>query len=167
MSERDDNQEIERKFLLQANSWRAMARDRSAIRQGYLNLDPERTVRVRLRDERAVLTIKGRGEGLVRPEFEYAIPRAEAEAMLETLCMGEPVEKTRYLVDVGEHLWEIDVFEGANAGLVLAEVELSTADEHVTLPSWVGEEVSGDERYYNSQLAQCPFGQWEQAAPQE
>ena len=151
--------EIERKFLLRNEAWRAAADGGTRLRQGYLSDAPARTVRVRIRGERGYLTIKGQNVGTKRPEFEYAIPLADAEALLD-LCLAPLVEKTRYEVRHGAHLWEIDVFEGANAGLVVAEVELTDEAEAVALPEWIGTAVSDDARYYNSNLIARPFTSW-------
>ena len=152
-------EEIERKFLVSNDGWRPGAGG-TRFRQGYLSTDPERTVRVRLEGERGVLTIKGLSRGIRRAEFEYPIPAAEAAVLLDTLCLQPLIEKTRYRVEHAGHLWEIDEFAGDNAGLVLAEVELSSADEAVELPIWVGAEVSSDPRYYNANLIRHPFRRW-------
>ncbi len=157
----EDPREIERKFLVAQSSWRSAVRDQRTLRQGYLNLDPERTVRIRLDGQGACLTVKGRAVGMVRPEYEYDIPRGDAEAMLSSLCEGEPIEKTRFIVPHGEHQWEIDVFQGANQGLVIAEVELAHPDESIEHPPWLGVEVTGETRYFNSQLAQRPYQTWD------
>ena len=130
------------------------------IVQGYLARGNV-TVRARVRGERAYLTIKGRSQGLARSEFEYEIPVPDAEAMLGELADGPVVEKTRHLIDVGGHTWELDVFAGANEGLVMAEIELADPEEQFDLPLWAGDEVSDDPRYYNVNLAQEPFSQWE------
>lgn len=152
-------QEIERKFLVGNDSWRAGAIG-IRFRQGYLNTDPERTVRVRLEGDRGVLTIKGLSHGISRAEFEYPIPAAEAAILLDTLCLRPLIEKTRYRLKHGGHLWEIDEFSGDNAGLVLAELELSSEDEPFDLPPWVGVEVSSDPRYFNASLVRHPFRAW-------
>jgi adenylate cyclase len=152
-------EEIERKFLVSNDSWRPGAGG-TRFRQGYLSTDPERTVRVRLEGERGVLTIKGLSRGICRAEFEYPIPAAEAAVLLDTLCLQPLIEKTRYRVEHGGHIWEIDEFAGDNAGLVLAEVELSSEDEAVELPLWVGAEVSSDPRYFNANLIRHPFRRW-------
>ena len=147
--------EIERKFLVEDESWN----DGSPgvrIAQGYLSLDPDRTVRVRLSGENAWLTVKGRTEGIARAEFEYPIPPEEARDLLE-MCLPSVIDKTRHRIDFGGHVWEVDVFHGANDGLVLAEVELDHASVCPQLPPWVGEEVSSDFRYYNASLAVTPF----------
>jgi CYTH domain-containing protein len=151
--------EIERKFLVAGQSWRAGAAGR-VYRQGYLATDPDRTVRVRLVGEEGYLTIKGRAEGLVRAEFEYPIPAADAGEMLDRLCLRPLIEKTRYRVEHGGRVWEVDEFSGENRGLLLAEIELADPAERVDLPEWVGEEVSSDPRYYNANLVRHPFGRW-------
>lgn len=148
--------EIERKFLVSA-AWRPSGPGR-ALRQGYLSLDPARTVRVRRAGDAAWLTIKGLGDGPSRPEFEYPIPLADAEALL-ALTLGQ-VCKTRYLERCGDHVFEVDVFEGANVGLIIAEVELAAADEAIARPPWLGAEVTADPRYFNSALAAHPFSTW-------
>ncbi|MCU0777335.1 MAG: CYTH domain-containing protein [Akkermansiaceae bacterium] len=147
--------EIERKFLVRDDSWN----DGSPgvrIAQGYLSLDPARSVRVRLAGENAWLTIKGAVSGISRAEFEYPIPAADARELLER-CLPSVIDKTRHRIRYGGHLWEIDVFHGANEGLVLAEVELAGESASPQLPPWVGAEVSSDDRYYNSSLAATPF----------
>lgn len=154
--------EIERKFLLKSSEWKKLeqfARP-SIIRQGYLSSDPERTVRVRLKDELGYLTIKGSTQGLSRKEFEYQIPVAEAEDLL-SMCDGPLIEKTRFYIKTGNQLWEIDEFFGDNTGLVLAEAELESEEQALEIPEWVGTEVTKDKRYYNSQLAFKPYIQWE------
>lgn len=141
--------EIERKFLVVGNGWKAAPRVR-AIAQGYLATDPA-SVRIRIQDGAATLTIKGEAEGLVRDEFEYPVPLADAEAMLR-LCPEPPIVKKRHEIVHAGKLWQVDVFEGALTGLVVAEVELERADEVITLPDWVGREVTWDRRYRNSAL---------------
>jgi adenylate cyclase len=141
--------EIERKFLVAGDGWRGGAGRR--LVQGYLSETGAATVRVRIDGAGAFLTIKGENAGAVRPEFEYPIPLADAEAIL-ALCRRPLVEKTRYEVEHSGHVWEVDVFEGDNAGLVTAEVELDAEQEAVELPSWVGTEVTSDLRYRNSSL---------------
>jgi len=152
-------QEIERKFLVIGDAWRDGARG-ERFRQGYLSSTKERTVRVRIRDKHATLTIKGPAAGLTRPEFEYAIPLADAEQMLDTLCERPLIEKTRWMVDFGGLRWEIDEFDGENTGLVVAEVELEREDQHVELPPWVGTEVTHDARYQNASLVHAPYSRW-------
>jgi CYTH domain-containing protein len=150
--------EIERKFLVQGESWREGAAGQR-MRQGYLSLDPERTVRVRISGDQAWLNIKGRTEGVRRLEFEYSIPVDDALALL-ALCGGAVVDKTRYRVRCGAHTWEVDEFHGDNAGLLVAEIELAHEDEPFEQPPWAGPEVSGEVRYYNASLAQRPFNTW-------
>jgi len=150
--------EIERKFLVVSPAWRGQD-EGVAIRQGYLSVDPARTVRVRLAGEEAFLTIKGLADGIVRPEFEYRIPAADAHALL-ALCPHPVVEKTRREVPHAGNIWQVDEFHGANRGLVMAEIELESAGETVELPSWVGAEVTGDPRYQNSSLSVRPFSSW-------
>lgn len=146
-------QEIERKFLVISEGWKALADSSALLRQGYLSSNAKATVRVRTwDDQKARLTLKGASKGIVRAEYEYEIPMADA---LEMLAMAEPhvLEKRRYLVPFEGLLWEVDVFEGRHAGLIMAEVELDTADQAVVLPDWVGAEVTDDDRYYNASLS--------------
>ena len=149
--------EIERKFRVTGTAWRTASGQR--ICQGYLNRDQHRTVRVRVAGAQAFLTIKGVTTGATRAEFEYAIPLADAEALL-ALCDGPLIDKVRHRVEHGGLLWEIDEFLGDNAGLVVAEVELASEDQPVALPPWVTEEVTTDSRYFNSSLATHPFNRW-------
>jgi len=151
--------EIERKFLVRDTSWKDNVRRSIVIKQGYLSTDPDRTVRIRIKGDQGVLTVKGRSQGVSRAEFEYEIPRDDAEAML-LLCNDVPIEKVRNEILVGGKLWELDVFEGANQGLVLAEIELADENEVFELPSWVEKEVSEDVRYYNSYLSKTPYATW-------
>lgn len=153
-------EEIERKFLVRNDSWRASVRKSTPFHQGYLCTETERNVRVRTKGDKAVLTIKGKAEGLRRLEFEYAIPMSDAETILDTLCLPTVIQKTRHLVDHGGLVWEIDEFAGANEGLVVAEVELESEDQQVDLPPWVGDEVSDDPKYLNANLVSRPFNQW-------
>lgn len=150
--------EIERKFLLKDDAWRKGASGQ-AYRQGYLSTDKERTVRVRVVGTQAMLTIKGMTHGIRRVEFEYPIPLTDADGLLE-LCHRPLIEKTRYRVEHDGLVWEIDEFHGENAGLVVAEVELERESQAVTLPPWIGEEVSDDPRYFNSNLARHPYREW-------
>jgi len=158
-----DHIEIERKFLVMSDAWREHVRDSFALAQGYLASSKELAVRIRRKRDRAILTIKGaaRGAGLARREFEYDVPVEDAEILLSELCPAGRVSKTRHLVDFGGLTWEVDVFDGPNAPLVIAEVELSSEDEVFEAPDWVGEEVSHDERYLNAYLARRPFSTWE------
>jgi len=152
-------QEIERKFLVAGSSWKDGATG-TLTRQGYLSSVKERTVRVRVAGRKAFLTIKGVSRGVTRSEFEYPIPVADAEAMLEALCERPLIEKTRWLVPFEGFTWEVDEFHGANAGLVVAEVELPRADTKPHLPPWVREEVSSDPRYFNANLVKNPYKNW-------
>ena len=149
--------EIERKFLVTGVGWRTD--DGQRIVQGYLNRDKARTVRVRIAGNDAFLTIKGVSIGATRVEFEYPVPLADAEAML-ALCDGPLIDKVRRRVPFGGLIWEVDEFAGDNAGLVVAEVELSSEDQAFDLPPWVGEEVTHDARYFNSNLAIRPYSRW-------
>ena len=151
--------EIERKFLVTNDSWQESA-NRSVIRQGYLSRDIERTVRVRVKDDKAYLTVKGRNKGAVRTEFEYEIPRIDGDAMLDSLALRPLIEKTRATIEFAGKLWEIDCFFGENQGLVVAEVELSSENEEIELPEWVGAEVTHLPRYYNSSLSERPYSLW-------
>lgn len=152
--------EIERKFLVLNDSWRAGVAGQAHYRQGYLANSAGASVRVRVAGGKGYLNIKSMTLGVRRHEFEYLIPVAEAEEMLNHLCVGPLIEKVRYRVPYGDHLWEIDVFEGDNAGLLVAEIELQAEDECFELPPWAGEEVSHDSRYYNVCLAQHPYKEW-------
>lgn len=144
--------EIERRFLVASDAWRDAALGRKRLIQGYLAREDGVSVRLRLTGSAARLTIKGPG-GLSRPEFEYDIPRDEAQQMIEQLCAGRSLAKTRHIVPHGGLRWEVDVFEGVLAGLVIAEVELPATDHPVALPPWVGREITGDHRYANAVLA--------------
>ena len=154
--------EIERKFLVNSNHYRKQASRKSIIIQGYLNSDPQRTVRVRLRDQIGYITVKGKSSdsGLSRFEWEKEISKPEAETLLE-LCEKTIVSKTRFEVSLADHLFEVDEFAGPNKGLVIAEVELSFEDEEFSRPDWLGREVTGEKRYYNSSLSKQPFVSWE------
>jgi len=151
--------EIERKFLVKGDSWRRLAQG-SVYSQGYISTQKTATVRVRIVGDQGYLTIKGPSVKYSRSEFEYLIPIADAEEMLETLCDHPLIEKTRYRVEQGNLTWEIDEFEGVNQGLIIAEVELSDEEQQIELPSWIGEEVSDDPKYFNSNLVKHPFSEW-------
>ncbi len=151
--------EIERKFLVKGEAWKALAAG-TVYRQGYLSTVKERTVRVRTVGEKGFLTIKGVTTGVTRAEFEYEVPAADANAMLDGLCEKPLVEKTRYRIPLDGWTWEVDEFHGDNDGLVVAEVELKSADEKPPLPEWIGEDVSSDPRYFNSNLVKKPFKTW-------
>lgn len=150
--------EIERKFLVDKKKWNPTGESKK-LKQGYLSVDPERTVRVRIIEKEAYLTIKGNSIGIKRTELEYKIPVNEAEVLMK-MCLDFPIEKTRYFEKRGVLMWEIDVFEGANKGLILAEVELSDENQRVELPEWIEKEVSEDSRYFNSWMSQNPYSGW-------
>lgn len=149
--------EIERKFLVKDN-WQPQSPG-IKIAQGYLSTVPERTVRVRIKGDKGYLTIKGKNIGISRAEFEYEIPLQDAEALLQ-LAEQPILVKTRYLEQHGDFIWEVDVFAGENQGLVVAEIELPTEDAEFPHPVWLGQEVSGDVRYYNANLIKIPFSLW-------
>ena len=151
--------EIERKFLIGNDSWREGASG-TTYRQGYLSTVKERTVRVRIINEKGFLTIKGITIGVTRMEFEYEIPASEATEMLDELCKNPIIEKTRYKISHAGLTWEVDEFAGVNQGLIVAEVELKNEDQTIVLPLWVGEEVSGDPRYFNTNLIANPYTTW-------
>jgi len=157
--------EIERKFLLKNDDWKAHVTETHVIKQGYLQsgLDKSQksSVRIRISNKQANINVKSVELTAIRQEFEYDIPLHDAEQMLRTLCNDVVIEKTRYYVPYESHLWEIDVFEGPNAGLKMAEIELGSLDEHFEKPDWLGPEVSHDERYYNIYLLKTPFQQWQ------
>jgi adenylate cyclase len=153
--------EIERKFLVLNNDFIPLAVAKKRIVQAYLNSNPERTVRVRIKGDEGFLTIKGMGNesGMTRLEWETVIPLAEAEKLL-TLCEKGVIDKTRYEIPDGNHTFEVDVFRGGNEGLIMAEIELTSEEEKFNKPSWLGEEVTGDERYYNAFLSNHPYKNW-------
>lgn len=152
--------EIERKFLVRGEDWRQRARDPMRIRQGYIIGSARASVRVRVSGDRAWLNLKSATVGVSRAEFDYEIPAADAEQIIDSLCVRPLIEKTRYFVDHAGHCWEVDVFEGENDGLVVAEIELRSEDEPFELPPWAVEEVSHDSRYYNAALVERPYGSW-------
>jgi adenylate cyclase len=155
--------EIERKFLIRSDDWKKFVISRSKIRQAYLDTNPKVSIRVRIRDNsQATLTLKSSPAGLRRLELEYSIPTLEAEALIP-LRHGAVVEKTRHVVPCGELAWEVDEFSGANAGLLIAEIELPSEHHQVEFPAWIGPEVTGQKQYYNGSLAMRPFDQWAQA----
>ena len=153
--------EIERKFLVKSDAYKAHAERASHIIQGFLNTDPERTLRIRIQNNKGILTVKGLSseDGLKRFEWEKEISKKEAKALLE-FCEYSVIEKVRYDVLVGKHTFEVDEFHGDNEGLVIAEIELEHEDESYIKPDWLGEEVTGNSKYYNSQLSQRPFKSW-------
>jgi adenylate cyclase len=151
--------EVERKYLLRGEAWRAFGHG-THYRQGYLNSDKERTVRVRSTGEKAYLTIKGITVGATRAEYEYEIPVADAEVMIDTLAERPIIEKKRYEIPHGSVVIQVDEFLGENAGLVVAEVEVESEGQEFEKPAWLGEEVTGDPRYYNANLVMHPFSKW-------
>lgn len=155
-------QEIERKFLV-SGEFKREAFQRERVCQGYLSSVPERVVRVRVKGEKGYLTVKGKSDerGMSRYEWEQEIAVEDAWELLE-LCEPGRIDKTRYWVKCGEHVWEVDEFHGDNEGLVVAEVELGSEEEGFERPAWLGQEVTGEERYYNAALAVCPYRSWQQ-----
>lgn len=151
--------EIERKFLVRGDDWKRVANG-IVHRQGYLSTLKERVVRVRTIENQGFLTIKGITRGVSRSEFEYEIPVGDADTMLDDICEKPLIEKKRYKVPVGGLIFEVDEFFGENAGLVVAEVELTDEKQKIDLPDWIGAEVSGDPRYFNSNLIRHPFSKW-------
>jgi len=150
--------EIERKFLVDTQKWKPSGKG-TKIKQGYLLADAQKTVRVRIKGSQAFLTVKGKPEGIKRTELEYEIPVKDAEILLK-MADGFTVEKIRYIENRDDFSWEIDVFEGKNKGLVLAEVELENENQQPDLPEWVTKEVSEDDRYFNYYLSTKPFTKW-------
>lgn len=151
--------EIERKYLTAGDQWRKLAKG-TAYRQGYLSTVKERTVRVRTIDDKGYLTIKGITVGASRAEYEYDIPASDANEMLTNLCEKPLVEKNRYKIKVDGLTWEIDEFLGDNLGLIVAEVELTAEDQKFEKPAWIGQEVTGDPKYFNSNLTKNPYTKW-------
>ena len=152
--------EIERKFLVDFQKLPPLSNPYS-IKQGYISGCISATVRIRIRNEEAFLTLKGKTNGLSRSEFEYPVPLSDAKQMLEELCSTAVIEKKRYHLNYQGHLWEIDIFEGTNRGLIVAEIELSHEDETFLKPEWVTQEVSSDVRYRNSNLITHPYSLWQ------
>lgn len=154
--------EVERKFLLTSDAWRAVADSGTLFEQGYIaTANSGDTVRVRIAGETGYLTLKGPTKGLSRAEWEYEIPVSDAQDMLQTLCKPNHIRKKRHLIEAPDGLvWEIDVFEGKNAGLIIAEVELDSEAQEIELPNWIGAEVSDDPRYFNASLVEHPFSDW-------
>ncbi len=151
--------EIERKFTVKSDQWRKLATG-IVYRQGYIATKKGITVRVRLVGNQGYLTIKGSTVGISRTEYEYPIPAADAQAMLDSLCERPLIEKTRYKVEHAGLIWEVDEFAGENQGLIIAEVELADENQIIELPDWIGIEVSDDPRYFNANLVQYPFSKW-------
>jgi adenylate cyclase len=151
--------EIERKFLLRGDAWMSLG-EPVFFRQGYLSSHKDRVVRVRIEGDRAVLTVKGRNAGATRGEWEYPIPMDDAAELLDRLCEQPLIEKYRRRIAFAGNVWEVDEFLGANAGLVVAEIELQSEDQQFDQPDWIGEEVTDDLRYLNSSLIKHPFSAW-------
>jgi adenylate cyclase len=151
--------EIERKYLVRKGVWNPQDSG-THFKQGYLNSQKERVVRVRIEGTTAKLTIKGLTTGATRSEFEYLIPIGDAEVLLDHLCEQPLIDKHRHLEHHGGHTWEVDVFHGENEGLIVAEVELASEGEAIALPPWAGEEVTHDPRYFNSNLLKNPYRAW-------
>ena len=152
--------EIERKFLVKKETWQEVEKtDGLFFRQGYLLTDPNKTIRVRLTEQSGYLTVKGVSVGATRAEFEYPIPKEDAQELLDSFAISD-LTKVRYKINFGGKTWEIDEFLGKNQGLIVAEIELTTEDEEFELPDWIDTEVTGDARYYNSSLSIMPFTEW-------
>lgn len=152
--------EIERKFLVVNDSWKAQVESESTLKQGYLSAEKSLSIRVRIAKGRAQLTIKGTTSGISRSEYEYEIPQQDAQEMMDNLVSGSVIDKTRYKVRCGDHLWDLDLFHGDNQGLIMAEVELASEEEAFQMPDWAGQEVSDDPRYYNANLITHPYCDW-------
>ena len=153
------SKEIERKFLVKGESWRALANPHF-YQQGYISIINHTTVRVRIVGENGFLTIKGKSEGITRCEYEYQIPLTDARQMLQELCDQPQIQKNRYRISIEGLVWEVDEFLGDNSGLIIAEVELEEEEQVIVLPAWVDQEVSGDPRYFNSNLTKFPYKNW-------
>jgi CYTH domain-containing protein len=151
--------EIEKKFLITNDNWRSLGTGKDYC-QGYLNSGDGATLRIRTIGERGIITVKGPNEDGKRLEFEYDIPYQDAREMLDSLCRKPLIEKTRYKIPFGGFIWEVDEFKGENVGLIFAEIELTAVDQTFEIPEWIGEEVTGDIRYYNANLVSYPFSQW-------
>ena len=151
--------EIERKFLVKNDSWRSLA-EGTKYRQGYLSTNKERTVRVRTIRDKGFLAVKGLTKDGMRTEFEYQIPMADAETLLDEICERPLIEKKRYQITFGEVTWEVDEFFGENRGLIVAEVELDTPAQAFDKPAWIGTDITGDPRYFNSNLIKHPYSKW-------
>jgi CYTH domain-containing protein len=152
--------EIERKYLVNLQEWQALSKPEvHHYRQGYILADPKKTIRIRLTDTKCFITIKGESIGATRSEYEYEIPREDAEELLNNFCVAE-IEKSRYKIMYKNKLWEVDEFLGENEGLIVAEIELKKEDDIFEIPDWVANEVTGVERYYNANLAQNPYRDW-------
>ena len=153
--------EIERKFLVKKENWNQLEKPRGEnFRQGYLLTDPKKTIRVRQTSDKGFLTIKGISVGATRAEYEYEIPFVEAQELLDQFAVSE-LSKIRYKISVDHHIWEVDVFLGENEGLIVAEIELKTEDESFKIPDWIAQEVTAEEKYFNSNLTLNPYKNWE------
>ncbi|MEA3486144.1 MAG: CYTH domain-containing protein [Thermodesulfobacteriota bacterium] len=153
------SKEIERKFLLKDGSWRSLAMG-TKYRQGYLNSTKERVVRVRTIDDNGFLTVKGITTGATRVEYEYEIPEKDATEMLDELCEKPIIEKNRHKINFAGFIWEVDEFFGENQGLIVAEIELENEEQSFEKPEWIGDEVTGDPKYFNSNLIINPYTKW-------
>jgi adenylate cyclase len=153
------NQEIERKFLVKSHEFKKFGRG-VFIQQGFLNSAKERVVRVRIMGHQAFITIKGIIKGATRTEFEYEIPGEDADVIMNDLCEKPIIEKFRYRIKAADLVWEVDEFKGLNEGLIIAEIELRYENQIFDIPDWIGKEVTGDSRYYNSNLIRTPFSTW-------
>lgn len=152
--------EIERKYLINYEKWQKVKKPLGqAFRQGYILTDPTKTIRVRLTETSGYLTIKGLSMGATRPEYEYDIPISDAEELLDNFSISE-LSKIRYKIAFENKVWEVDEFLGDNTGLIIAEIELKSEDEHFKCPDWIDKEVTGDEKYYNSNLTITPYNNW-------
>ena len=152
--------EIERKFLVNHEQWEQLVKPVGEFyRQGYLLTDPQKTIRVRQTSDKGFLTIKGISVGATRAEYEYEIPIEEAKELLDQFAVAE-LSKVRYKIAIENHIWEVDVFSGNNQGLIVAEIELKSEDEKFVLPAWIDREVTGEEKYYNSNLVTKPYNDW-------
>ncbi|WP_444895015.1 CYTH domain-containing protein [Microbulbifer sp. EKSA008] len=154
--------EIERKFLVDEKSIASFTGGKR-IKQAYVSTESKAVVRVRVIGDRAYLTLKGESKGITRTEFEYPIPFEDANEMIAELCDGPLIDKTRFIVEHEKHTWEIDIFHGDNDGLIVAEVEMQSESESVVLPEWIDKEVTGDPKYYNSNLLDFPFKDWDKS----
>lgn len=153
-------EEIERKYLVDHKKWQSISKPAGHhYRQGYITVDPDKTIRVRITDAKCFITIKGASKGATRSEYEYEIPTKDAQELLDKFSVAE-IQKTRYKIIYKNKLWEVDEFSGNNKGLVLAEIELKEENESFEIPEWITEEVTQDQRYYNVNLAQNPYQIW-------
>jgi adenylate cyclase len=152
--------EIERKYLVKNDKWKPFVESEAIMMQGYLASLTNVSIRVRVAKGKAHLNIKSATLGISRSEYEYEIPLLDGEEMLANLTTGSVIDKVRYRVRCGDHTWELDVFHGDNAGLIVAELELNSEDEAFEMPEWAGEEVSGDPKYYNASLVKHPYRDW-------